>query len=122
MNNTDIWEKVDKTDPSATKAGKVDGMNITSINGVYMAKKATEQFGPVGKGWGYDIIEDRYDDAGPIYSEAQEIICHGSNHTLRLSLWYMLDGDKCSVEHYGHTKYIYRSKYGFTVEDRKSVV
>jgi hypothetical protein len=29
----------------------------------------------------------------------------------------MSDGEKCSVEHFGHTPFTYRSKYGLSVDD-----
>lgn len=124
MSNTKIWDKVKETHPSGTKRGKVDGQDITTINGMYMAQRATEVFGPCGIGWGYDIIEDRLDYAGPIYEErtgpdgkkTMEHVTDAKNHTIRLKLWYISDGVKGEITHYGHTKYLYRSKYGFTVD------
>lgn len=117
MNNMAIWDEVSTTDPSATKAGTVDGQSITTINGVYVAKRATERFGPIGIGWGYEIVEERYDDAGPIFdAETKALITNARNHTIRLRFWYMEDGVKGEFEQFGHTKYLYRSKYGFTVD------
>jgi hypothetical protein len=116
--NMAIWDAVYKTPPSATKGGKVGGQNITSINGLYVAKRATEVFGPCGTGWGYEVAEERYDEAGPIFdATTKELICQARNHTIRLELWYMADGEKRIITHFGHTKYLYRSKYGFTVDD-----
>lgn len=119
MDNMGIWSAVDVTDPKYTKDNTQGGRKATSINGLYMAKQATERFGPIGTGWGYEIVEDRFDDAGPILSKADkpEVLCQGKLHTIKLRLWYM-DGDKeKSVYQYGHTPYIYSSKWGFTVDN-----
>lgn len=119
--NMQIWNLVKETAASATKAAKVDGQQITSINGTYMVQRATEVFGPIGKGWGYEIIEERFDDAGPVYAKngdgAQEIIGNHRIHTLRLRLWYLDGGERCTVEHYGHTPFTYRSKWGLSVDE-----
>lgn len=110
-NNLSIWEQVQETDRSMTRTGWLDGRDVTSINATYMVKQATEQFGPIGIGWGYEIVEERYDTAAPIYKEG-EILGHEIDHTLRLKLWYMLDGKRGEVEHFGHTPFIMRSKNG----------
>lgn len=115
--NMDIWNSVCKTDPSATKNGKVKGQNITSINGHYVAQELTRQFGPVGIGWGYIIDEDRYDYAGPIADDSGTTLTDGKIHTIKLTLWYEHGGKRGEVSHYGHTPYIYKSRYGFSVDD-----
>jgi len=123
--NVDIWSKVDQTDPSGTKTAELGGRIITSINGTYIAKKATELFGPIGIGWGYDIEEDRLDTAGPIFDKKSgEKICDALNHTIRLRFWYKRGEEKGVIFHFGHTKYIYATKYGFTADEeapKKSV-
>lgn len=48
-----IWNAVEKTDPDSTK--KVTfGRTFTAIDAHSQIKAATEQFGPVGQGWGYE--------------------------------------------------------------------
>ena len=117
-NNLELWNALEKTPPSATKQAYVRGQRITSINGLYVVKRATEQFGPVGLGWGYEIIAEKYDDTFPIYDiETKKEICVGKNHTIHLRLWYMRDGSKCSVSHFGHTRYIYESKGAAFVDE-----
>jgi hypothetical protein len=115
--NMAIWSFVDKTDPSGTKTSDQNGRRVTSINGTYMAKKATELFGPIGIGWGYDIEEERYDSAGPIFDKDGGILCNAQNHTIKLRLWYKQGEERGEVVQFGHTKHIYRSKYGFSADD-----
>jgi len=56
MSNLDLWNKVCKTDPKHTKAANVRGNKITAIAPQYQILKATEEFGPYGKTWGFKDI------------------------------------------------------------------
>lgn len=52
--NLRIWNAVQKTDPAHTK--KVEfGRKFTSIDAHWQILRATEQFGPVGEGWRYEV-------------------------------------------------------------------
>jgi hypothetical protein len=51
-NNLEIWSAVDKTDPDHTKHVNQRG-GFTAIDAHYQVHQATEQFGPIGIGWGY---------------------------------------------------------------------
>ncbi len=52
--NMEIWNAVSLTDPSHTKhVGQRGG--FTAIDAQYQIMMATEQFGPLGIGWGYDV-------------------------------------------------------------------
>lgn len=114
--NMHIWDQVYKTDPAATKNATVSGQKITSISGQHMIKRATEVFGPVGIGWGWSVVEERFDQGGPVRTENGEIIGHELGHTLRIKLWYEMDGKRGEVEQYGCTPFAYRSKYGITTD------
>ena len=121
--NLKLWNSVEKTDPDYTKAYKGHGGFIaTSINAEYIIKKATEKFGPVGVGWGWDIIEERYDTGAPLKPKEDdpipEIEIRSVVHTCKIKLWYILPGreDKAYIEHYGHTPHVYSNKYGFQTE------
>lgn len=47
-----IWDQVQTTDPAYTT--KVEfGRKFTSIDAMWQIKRMTEQFGPIGLGWGY---------------------------------------------------------------------
>jgi len=53
QDNLKIWSAVEKTDPDSTK--KVTfGRTFTAIDAHSQIKAATEQFGPIGQGWGYN--------------------------------------------------------------------
>lgn len=60
MNNLDLWNKVERTDPAHTKKAKIGGMQITAIAPQYQVLKATEQFGPYAIKWGFKNIEFDY--------------------------------------------------------------
>jgi len=61
MSNMDLWDAVSKTDPTHTKKVNQRG-GFTAIDAHYQIQQATNQFGPVGVGWGY-IVEkmERFD-------------------------------------------------------------
>lgn len=111
-----IWSQVEKTDPSATKDATVSGQKITSIKGHYMVKRATEIFGPVGIGWGWSVIEERFDKGGEIRKDTGEVIGNEVGHTVRIRLWFMQDGQRGEVEQYGCTPFAYKSKWGVTTD------
>ncbi len=51
--NMTIWDAVSKTDPAHTKQfSRAGGFKGTAIKPIWTVKRVTEQFGPVGKGWG----------------------------------------------------------------------
>lgn len=56
MSNMELWSQVEKTDPKHTKKVNQRG-GFTSISAHYQVMRATEVFGPVGTGWGYDCAD-----------------------------------------------------------------
>ncbi len=54
--NLELWSSVDTTDPAHTKKVDVRG-GFTAIDAYHQIRNATARFGPVGKGWGWDITE-----------------------------------------------------------------
>ncbi|MSR12885.1 MAG: hypothetical protein EXR84_14060 [Gammaproteobacteria bacterium] len=117
--NMRIWSQVDKTAPSATKAAKVGGMNITALNGLHMIMRATEVLGPVGIGWGWKVLEERFDQGAPIMGgkDGAEVVSPTLSHTVRIQFWYKLDGERGEFEQYGCTKAVYKSSYGASTDD-----
>lgn len=128
MSNNDnlkLWESVEQTDPEYTKGYKgAGGFTGTSINAMYLIQKATEKFGPVGIGWGWTVLDDRFDKGAPI---AHFVDINGekkatlsdhceSVHTLKIELWYKLGDQIGKVIGYGQTPMIYSNKYGIQTE------
>lgn len=113
MSNTRIWDQVDVTDPSATKNFTgMGGFKGTAIKPTYLMHKATEVFGPCGEGWGWTVLEDRYDEGAPLQAPTKEWPdaprINAKLHTLKVELWYTgKDGQKCTIVQYGHTPFVY---------------
>ncbi|WP_212625104.1 hypothetical protein [Pseudomonas sp. PP3] len=117
--NMHIWEKVSTTDTRYTKAAEVGGQKITSLNGTAMIMKATEVFGPVGIGFGWSIIEERFDEGSEMVSgegDKRLVLGRELNHTIKIRFWFELDGKRGEIEQYGCTRYLYKSKYGTTTD------
>ncbi len=53
MNNLDLWNRVSKSDPKYLKQISFGSRSFTAIDPQYQIRCATEQFGPVGVGWGW---------------------------------------------------------------------
>ena len=74
-----IWSQVEKTDPRFTKRTSKGGSHeFTAIDPYYQIKRATDLFGPVGWGWGWNLV-----DAKRETSVAYVII----------ELWYTTEGE-----------------------------
>ena len=52
-NNLDIWDKLASSDPKYLKKVSFGSRSFTAIDPQYQVRKMTEQFGPVGEGWGW---------------------------------------------------------------------
>ncbi|SDQ68069.1 hypothetical protein SAMN05216487_3238 [Pseudomonas sp. UC 17F4] len=117
--NMRIWDQVDKTDTRFTKSAEVGGQKITSLNGTAMIMKATEIFGPVGIGFGWSVMEERFDEGSEMVSgegDKRLVLGRELNHTIKIRFWFELDGKRGEIEQYGCTRYLYKSKYGTTTD------
>ena len=67
-NNMDLWDRLKRTDPKATKPFKrAGGFSGAQIDPYYRYQLMTEVFGPCGKGWGYELT-------APIFSDGMVFI------------------------------------------------
>lgn len=107
-----LWDQVKVTDTRFTKTQQLDGRPVTSINGLYIVQRATEIFGPIGKGWGFEILVDRYDQGAPLTGKDGAVIGHEQMHTILLKLWYLRGGKRNHLTQYGHTPFVRKSQYG----------
>ncbi|MFP2239919.1 exodeoxyribonuclease VIII [Pseudescherichia vulneris] len=130
--NMEIWRRVMRTDPRYTKDLAGAGFEGTSINAEYMVMRATEIFGPIGTGWGFEVMEDRMLPGAPmseaIYEDKKFVgnrllrdgdgtLITEENHSIKIKFWYAIEGDiRGEVEAYGATKYLYKTKHGITCD------
>lgn len=95
--------------------------------------RATELFGPAGKGWGYDILEEKLIDGipltEPVLDERKKEIAtrflrdgdgtliFTQNHSIKLLFWYADEcGQRSEFISYGATNYRYRSNNGLKAD------
>lgn len=130
--NMKIWRSVMRTDPRYTKDLAGAGFEGTSINAEYMIMRATEIFGPIGTGWGFEVMEDRMLPGAPmseaIYEDKKFVgnrllrdgdgtLITEKNHSIKIKFWYAIEGEiRGEVEAYGATKYLYKTKNGITCD------
>lgn len=114
----ELWSAVAVTNPNFVKSfTRGGGFSGTAINATYQAQKATETFGPCGIGWGIDILEERYQDGAPLIHDGV-VIGNEVIHVLRAKLWYVYQGKRGEVIHFGQTTFVGRNKNGsFTDEE-----
>lgn len=112
--NMKIWAAVQQTDPKFTKKfTRSGGFSGTATNATWLAKRATETFGPMGIGWGITILNESVFDGAPMDQGGYEKL-----HRVHIKLWYVLDGKRGEIEHFGQTMLVGKNKYGaFTDEE-----
>ena len=54
MSNLEIWNELADTDPKYIKPVSFGARSFTAIDPQYQIRKMTEQFGPIGAGWGWE--------------------------------------------------------------------
>ncbi|HGN2286791.1 TPA: hypothetical protein ACKRXN_002636 [Proteus mirabilis] len=132
-NNLNIWKRVQRTDPRFTKPLEGVGFIGTSINSTYMFMRATEIFGPIGEGWGYEVLEEKFIDGKPLVEPVLDernkqvatrflrdgdgsLFCE-QNHSIKIRFWYIIECEtRGEFESYGATPYRYQTNYGIKVD------
>lgn len=116
--NLALWNSVSRTDPAYTKNfTRGGGFKGTAINATYLARLATEKFGPIGVGWGIEVVDEAYIEGAPIITDGQ-VVCKEVIHKIRAKLWYKLGDERGEVTQYGLTTFIGKNKFGpFTDEE-----
>lgn len=104
--NTELWDKLGKTDPAHTKGFKRGGgFAGTAIKPMWSYKRMTEEFGPCGKGWG--VGEPSFQVVpGP---EGEVLVF------CTASIWY--GPEKSLVFGVGGDKAVGKNKYGLQTDD-----
>lgn len=115
--NLNIWDAVQATDPKYTKAfNRGGGFKGTATNATYLAKKATEQFGPCGIGWGVNVVNEQLITGAPHMSEGV-VIANDIIHKLHVKFWYVRDGMRGEIEQFGQTQMVGKNKNGFYTDE-----
>lgn len=107
MNGLELWEKVETTDPKHTKPYKgKGGFSGTAIKPIYLIKKATELWGPMGHRWGVKILTENIYDGCPMFSPTG-IAGYEKLHSVLIELRYpIVESDQeglATVQSFGHT-------------------
>lgn len=118
--NLCLWNAVMATDPKYSRAfTRAGGFSGTAINATYQVQKATEQFGPIGLGWGYTVLDERFQNGAFLGFDSQgsslgtEVI-----HIVRIELWYRWRGNTGKLQHFGQTTFVGKTRNGiFTDEE-----
>lgn len=111
--NMRIWSAVERTDPAFTKAfSRGGGFRGTATNATYLARRATEMFGPIGIGWGVEPVREEYVEGAHLSEDTRETI-----HKVLVKVWYVLDGERGEVQQFGQTTFIGKNKHGLTTDE-----
>ena len=111
-----LWNAVEKTNPYYTKQfSRGGGFKGTAINAIYLIKKATEQWGPMGQKWGVRIIDEKVMKGAPVLNGDGIEIAKEQVHVVRVEVW---GPNGICAPGFGQTTFVGRNKNGmFTDEE-----
>ena len=101
-NNKALWQRAFTTDPKAVKAITGKQYAGSSPKPYWIVERLTDEFGPCGIGWGFQIINERFER----FSDTDSL------HVASVRFWYVLDGQRGELEQIGQTKASYTTKAG----------
>jgi len=117
-NNLVIWNQVKTTDPRFTKNfRRAGGFSGTSIDPMYNIYRATQLFGPIGIGWGFEVINEQIIEGAPILDNQGQCIGYEKIHELKLRVWYKYNGETGEIFSSGATMLVGKNKNGFYSDD-----
>ncbi|HEU4805426.1 MAG TPA: hypothetical protein VFS91_06410, partial [Nitrobacter sp.] len=88
----------------------------TATNATYLARKATEQFGPCGTGWGITVLSEDVFVGAPHIIDGQ-VVANDMIHKVHARLWYVFEGVRGEVEQFGQTQIVGKNKNGFYTDE-----
>lgn len=107
--NLAIWNSLERTDPKHVKEITGKAYKGNSPRPHWVIWKLTERFGPVGIGFGWTVVMDRYVD-GIAHPDGTEKL-----HELRILFWA---GDsERGIDSYGATKALYKGRNGWVSDE-----
>lgn len=97
-NNKTLWDRVCMTDPKAVKPITGKPYQGNSPKPYWLIERMTDEFGPVGVGWGVTVKSERFERLGEF-----DVL-----HVAVVSVWYMHNGTRTeSFDQMGGTKAAY---------------
>jgi hypothetical protein len=104
MSNLDLWDAHADIDPKYTKDITGKAYKGTSPNPQYVIKCLTEMFGPVGQGFGWEVLTEDFTPLG------DEIL-----HWCRIRFWHTARSNY--YEEYGQTKALMKTRNGMMSDE-----
>lgn len=106
--NLNLWNEVFVTDPAAVKPITGKQYRGNSPKPYWLIQRATETFGPVGIGWGVQVVNERFERI----SDTDVL------HVATVGVWYVWNGVKSvTTEQMGGTKASYLTSKGVLMVD-----
>ena len=118
--NLEIWMRNEATDPSATTPfRRARGFSGTAINTTYVLKRLTAEFGPIGQGFGVEILAEDILEGAPVRTEKGELLGHEKVHRVRINFWWRdpISRERCSFHQVGQTTFVGRDKNGWFTDE-----
>lgn len=120
MDNLRVWKAVERTDPRATKQfSRGGGFRGTAISPMWLIKRATELWGPIGDRWGISITRHQVIDGAPILlGDPPAVVGRESIHVVEAEVWYPGENGTGHLPCFGQTQLVGKNKNGvFTDEE-----
>lgn len=105
--NTALWQRAFVTDPAAVKPITGKQYKGNSPKPYWIVQRLTEEFGPCGIGWGFTILNERFERFGE----------HESLHVAVVRFWYSQPPERGEFEQVGQTRASYMSAGGKFIVD-----
>jgi hypothetical protein len=101
--NKALWNRAFTTDPRAVKPITGKQYKGNSPKPYWLIERATDEFGPIGIGWGVTVKSERFERLSDM-----DVL-----HVAVVSVWYVLDGKRSETfDQMGGTKAAYKTAKG----------
>lgn len=104
MDNLRHWNAYADIDPAFTKPITGKPYKGTSPNPQYVIRCLTDLFGPVGEGFGWDVVAEAFEPMG------EEVL-----HWCRIKFWHTSRAN--TYDSYGQTKALAKTKNGLVLDE-----
>jgi hypothetical protein len=112
--NMNLWDSVYTTDPAHTKKfQKKGGLKGTTAAPMYLIRKATALWGPMGEKWGVRIVSEHCVDGAPLFHETLGLVGREVLHVVQIELIHPTG----TVPAFGQTILAGKDKNGFFTDE-----